>query len=33
PALTTEQVLANAPATDGAFFKVPKVIGDDDSAG
>ncbi len=33
PALTTEQVLANAPDTDGPFFKVPKVIGDDDSAG
>lgn len=33
PALSTEQVLANAPDTDGPFFKVPKVIGDDDSAG
>jgi aspartyl-tRNA(Asn)/glutamyl-tRNA(Gln) amidotransferase subunit C len=33
PALTPEQVLANAPDTDGPFFKVPKVIGDDDSAG
>lgn len=32
-ALSTEQVLANAPDTDGPFFKVPKVIGDDDSAG
>ncbi len=33
PALTPAQVLANAPDTDGPFFKVPKVIGDDDSAG
>ena len=34
PALTTEQVLANAPESDGPFFKVPKVIGgDEDSAG
>jgi aspartyl-tRNA(Asn)/glutamyl-tRNA(Gln) amidotransferase subunit C len=33
PALSPEQVLANAPDTDGPFFKVPKVIGDDDSAG
>jgi aspartyl-tRNA(Asn)/glutamyl-tRNA(Gln) amidotransferase subunit C len=33
PALPTEVVLRNAPDTDGPFFKVPKVIGDDDSAG
>jgi aspartyl-tRNA(Asn)/glutamyl-tRNA(Gln) amidotransferase subunit C len=34
PALSVEQVLQNAPATDGAFFRVPKVIGgDEDSAG
>jgi aspartyl-tRNA(Asn)/glutamyl-tRNA(Gln) amidotransferase subunit C len=34
PALPLEQVLRNAPETDGPFFKVPKVIGgDDDSAG
>jgi aspartyl-tRNA(Asn)/glutamyl-tRNA(Gln) amidotransferase subunit C len=34
PALPLEQVLANAPETDGAFFKVPKIIGsDEDSAG
>ncbi len=34
PSLPVEKVLANAPETDGAFFKVPKVIGgDEDSAG
>lgn len=34
PALSVEQVLQNAPAADGPFFKVPKVIGgDEDSAG
>ena len=34
PALPVEQVLRNAPETDGPFFKVPKVIGgDEDSAG
>jgi aspartyl-tRNA(Asn)/glutamyl-tRNA(Gln) amidotransferase subunit C len=34
PPLTIEQVLQNAPETDGRFFKVPKVIGgDEDSAG
>jgi len=34
PGLTVEQVLQNAPETDGPFFKVPKVIGgDEDSAG
>ena len=34
PALPLEQVLQNAPETDGPFFKVPKVIGgDEDSAG
>ena len=33
-ALTIEEVLRNAPETDGPFFKVPKVIGgDEDSAG
>ena len=32
--LPIEQVLQNAPETDGRFFKVPKVIGgDEDSAG
>ena len=34
PSLPLDQVLQNAPATDGPFFKVPKVIGgDEDSAG
>jgi aspartyl-tRNA(Asn)/glutamyl-tRNA(Gln) amidotransferase subunit C len=34
PALPPEQVLANAPETDGPFFKVPKIIGgEEDSAG
>jgi len=34
PGLELEQVLQNAPETDGRFFKVPKVIGgDEDSAG
>lgn len=34
PSLPLERVLQNAPETDGAFFKVPKVIGgDEDSAG
>ena len=34
PALSTEQVLANAPEADPPFFKVPKVIGgEEDSAG
>jgi aspartyl-tRNA(Asn)/glutamyl-tRNA(Gln) amidotransferase subunit C len=28
PGLTAGQALANAPATDEPFFKVPKVIGD-----
>jgi aspartyl-tRNA(Asn)/glutamyl-tRNA(Gln) amidotransferase subunit C len=32
-ALPTDAVLANAPAADGPFFKVPKVLGEDDSAG
>jgi aspartyl-tRNA(Asn)/glutamyl-tRNA(Gln) amidotransferase subunit C len=32
--LPLDQVLLNAPETDGAFFKVPKVIGgEEDSAG
>jgi aspartyl-tRNA(Asn)/glutamyl-tRNA(Gln) amidotransferase subunit C len=34
PSLPIEKVLQNAPETDGAFFKVPKVIGGvEDSAG
>jgi len=34
PALPTAVALANSPDVDGAFFKVPKVIGgDEDSAG
>jgi aspartyl-tRNA(Asn)/glutamyl-tRNA(Gln) amidotransferase subunit C len=34
PSLPVEQVLLNAPESDGPFFKVPKVIGgDEDSAG
>ena len=35
PMLDVEQVLANAPAADPPFFKVPKVLGggDEDSAG
>jgi aspartyl-tRNA(Asn)/glutamyl-tRNA(Gln) amidotransferase subunit C len=33
PSLTVEQVLMNAPETDGPFFKVPKVLGEEDSAG
>jgi aspartyl-tRNA(Asn)/glutamyl-tRNA(Gln) amidotransferase subunit C len=34
PSLPVEQVLTNAPESDGPFFKVPKVIGgDEDSAG
>ena len=34
PGLPLDKVLANAPQTDGPFFKVPKVIGgDEDSAG
>ena len=34
PSLPVEQVLSNAPESDGPFFKVPKVIGgDEDSAG
>ena len=34
PPLSREDVLRNAPETDGPFFKVPKVIGgDEDSAG
>ncbi len=34
PSLPVEEVLKNAPATDGRFFRVPKVIGaDEDSAG
>jgi aspartyl-tRNA(Asn)/glutamyl-tRNA(Gln) amidotransferase subunit C len=34
PSLPLEKVLQNAPQTDGAYFKVPKIIGgDEDSAG
>ena len=34
PGLPLARVLQNAPETDGAFFKVPKIIGAvDDSAG
>ena len=34
PSLPVERVLQNAPASDGPFFKVPKIIGgDEDSAG
>jgi aspartyl-tRNA(Asn)/glutamyl-tRNA(Gln) amidotransferase subunit C len=35
PTLPLEQVLQNAPETDGAFFKVPKILGgvEEDSAG
>lgn len=33
PSLPLEKVLQNAPETDGPFFKVPKILGDDDSAG
>jgi aspartyl-tRNA(Asn)/glutamyl-tRNA(Gln) amidotransferase subunit C len=34
PSLPLEKVLANAPETDGPFFKVPKIIGgEEDSAG
>ena len=33
PSPSVEQVLQNAPETDGPFFKVPKVIGGEDSAG
>jgi aspartyl-tRNA(Asn)/glutamyl-tRNA(Gln) amidotransferase subunit C len=34
PGLPLDQVLQNAPESDGPFFKVPKVIGgDEDSAG
>jgi aspartyl-tRNA(Asn)/glutamyl-tRNA(Gln) amidotransferase subunit C len=34
PGLPLDEVLKNAPETDGPFFKVPKVIGgDEDSAG
>ena len=34
PSLPLDKVLQNAPDTDGPFFKVPKVLGEDeDSAG
>jgi aspartyl-tRNA(Asn)/glutamyl-tRNA(Gln) amidotransferase subunit C len=33
PSLPLEEVLKNAPETDGPFFKVPKVIGGDDAGG
>ena len=32
PSLPVEQVLQNAPDTDGPFFKVPKIIGGDEDA-
>ena len=34
PSLPLDEVLQNAPDSDGPFFKVPKIIGgDEDSAG
>ena len=33
PSLPLELTLRNAPESDGPFFKVPKVLGDEDSAG
>jgi aspartyl-tRNA(Asn)/glutamyl-tRNA(Gln) amidotransferase subunit C len=33
PSLPLDKALQNAPDTDGPFFKVPKVIGGEDSAG
>ncbi len=34
PSLPVEDVLRNAPETDGPFFKVPKILGGgEDSAG
>ncbi len=34
PSLPLQEVLKNAPQTDGPFFKVPKILGgDEDSAG
>ena len=34
PSLPLEKVLQNAPATEGSFFKVPKIIGgEEDSTG
>lgn len=33
PALPLEKVLANAPETDGPFFKVPKIIGGEVDSG
>src|SRR5258706_8635245 len=30
PPLSIEQVLQNAPETDGRFFKVPKILGGDE---
>jgi len=33
PSLPLEAVLQNAPEADGPFFKVPKIIADEDSAG
>jgi len=30
PSLPLEEVLRNAPETDGPFFKVPKIIGGDE---
>ena len=33
PSLPLPATLQNAPETDGPFFKVPKILGDEDSAG
>jgi aspartyl-tRNA(Asn)/glutamyl-tRNA(Gln) amidotransferase subunit C len=33
PSLPLEQVLQNAPDTDGPFFKVPKIIGGEEDSG
>jgi aspartyl-tRNA(Asn)/glutamyl-tRNA(Gln) amidotransferase subunit C len=33
PSLPLEEVLRNAPETDGPFFKVPKIIGGDEEGG
>jgi aspartyl-tRNA(Asn)/glutamyl-tRNA(Gln) amidotransferase subunit C len=33
PSLPLDRVLQNAPAVDGPFFKVPKVIGGDEESG
>ena len=33
PSLPLQATLQNAPEIDGPFFKVPKILGDEDSAG